>query len=456
MSRIDQSQYKIVEAYITADRLGDQKVFINSSIVELVLFENLEKPYVTGLVGITDDAGLFDQIGFSGTERLSLGISSESDTNSGSGLKFRTFVMTGIENMAKSSDAGNSSFYAFTLIDEHAFYGRSKKISRSVKGNLEREIEKICLNDLGKNLDVSYLYEGGNLNENSRVSSVQNNFKAIIPYMTPIDACEWLRDRATTQNGSPFFLYASMHDENLRLGNLDVMLKQEAFNSKLPYIFAPSNVQKAETEGDQITRQFQIQTMRTAKIQNTMNQMLTGGIGSLYNNTNLTTGRTSSTKFKLGNLLETLKANGIIPNAKEQNVFDLDFKFGRDDSFLEDNAAKVFHTITSTGVYGNFKSYHDEFDPIKFRKKIENIAIRNALYKNMYEVTVPGTGFIISKASVGDIVRINVLADNVDNENSTEKLDRLRSGDFLIYNTRHTFKQTRHDVAMTVCKLTRG
>lgn len=456
MTQQAQSQYKIVEAYITADRLGDNKIFINSAIVELVLFENLEKPYVTGMVGITDDAGLFDEIGFSGTERLNLGISSEKDTNSGTGLKFRTFVMTGIENMAKSSDAGNSSFYAFTLIDEHAFYGRSKKISRSVSGNIEREIEKLCLNDLGKDLDVSYLYEGGELNEQGRVASVQNNFKAIIPYMTPIDACEWLRDRATTQTGCPFFLYASMHDENLRLGNLEVMLKQQAFNTKLPYVFAPSNVQKAELEGGEIEKQFQVQTMRTAKLQNTFNQMMSGGVGSLYNNTNLTTGRTTSTPFKIRNLLEGLKTNGVIPQEKDQNVFDEFFKFTKDESLIDDNAAKVYHSVTSSGTYGNFKSYHDEFDPIKFRKKIENIAVRNALYKNMYEVTVPGTGFIISKASVGDIVRINVLSDNVNAEDSIEKLDRLRSGDFLIYNIRHTFKNTRHDVAMTVCKLTRG
>jgi len=36
------------------------------------------------------------------------------------------------------------------------------------------------------------------------------------------------------------------------------------------------------------------------------------------------------------------------------------------------------------------------------------------------------------------------------------QLDALRSGDFIVYNTRHQFRDTRHDVAMTVFKLERG
>ena len=110
MANQEQQQFKIVDAYITADRLGGygNKINVNNMIVELVLFENLEKPYVTGNVAILDDAGVFDGISFSGTERISFGISSEKDTDPSSGLKFRTFIMSSIENLIKASDNGNS------------------------------------------------------------------------------------------------------------------------------------------------------------------------------------------------------------------------------------------------------------------------------------------------------------------------------------------------------------
>lgn len=450
-----EQQYKIVEAKISAERLSGVDVDVRPSIIELVLFENLEKPYVTGQIAILDNEGIFDSMNFKGTERLTLGIASEIGTNRKDGLRKRTFIMTSIETAVKTGENGNSGLYVFTLIDEHAFVSKLKKISRTVRGSLEQEIQKICGSDLKKDIDISYLYEGGELNEDSKVASIQNEFKAIIPYMHPLDACEFLRDRATTQTGMPFFLYASMHDENIRLGNLEVMIKQKAFNEKVPYIFAPSNVQNSESQSF-TEQQFIVQSMRAAKMQNSMQQFMTGGVGSTLNNTNMQTGRTASTHFAISNLLQKMKANGILPENKEQNVYDEKFIFGEDELNLDQLNSRVFHTVTSSGTYGDFKSIHDENDIDKMKTKIENISVRNMLFKNMFEVTVPGAGFIISKASVGDIIRINVVADNVNNDKSSEKFDRLRSGDFLIYSARHTFKDTRHDVAMSVCKLTRG
>ena len=123
--------------------------------------------------------------------------------------------------------------------------------------------------------------------------------------------------------------------------------------------------------------------------------------------------------------------------------------------YIHDTDNEIIHNIVSRGVYGNKKSLHDEVSPEMFLKKVESTAFRNLVYKNLLDVTVPGPGFIASGGSVGDKIRINVLNDNNDPDDK-EQLDRLRSGDFLIYNTRHTFRDTRHDVAMTVFKLERG
>ena len=437
-----QSQYKIIEATITADRLGSNEIDVRPAIVELVLFEDIEKPYVTGQVIISDDNGTFDAIQFSGTERLTIHLASVEST--APVTIPRTFIMTSIENSVKSSDAGSSSVLMFTLIDEHAFLSKAKKISRTVQGSLETEIAKICANDLNKDVDLSYSYE---------VPSIQNNFKAIIPYMHPLQAVEWMRARATTITGSPFFVYASIHDERIRVGNLDVMLKQTAFNSDYPYTYSPSNVQRQE-ENSFVQRAFHIQTMRTAKLQNTMQQMMSGGIGASYNNTNLNSGRISSSHFSVSKTLENLQNANTIPSNKTQNVYDADQRI--DDKALDEFDSKVIHSITSTGTYGNFKSIHDEDNIEKMKYKVSNIAIRQMLFKNMYELTVPGTGFLISQASVGDIVNLKVLSDEVSTDKKENVYDTVKSGDFLIYNVRHTFKDTRHDTVMTVCKLTRS
>ena len=186
-----------------------------------------------------------------------------------------------------------------------------------------------------------------------------------------------------------------------------------------------------------------------------MKQLMAGGIGAVYNNTNLNTGQMSSQHFDVTKVLDKLKENEVLPKEKEQNIYPQDFQLENDNEFLHDKNAKIYHQITSTGTYGTWKSYHDELKPGSFNTKVGNYAIRNMLLKNMFEVTVPGAGFIVSKASVGDIVTINTLSDDGDNTTSAT-FDQLRSGDFLIYNVRHTFKNTRHDVVMSVCKLVRG
>ena len=111
--------------------------------------------------------------------------------------------------------------------------------------------------------------------------------------------------------------------------------------------------------------------------------------------------------------------------------------------------------MVSRGVYGDRKSLHDEISPEMFLKKIENLAYRNLIFKNLIDITVPGPGFIKSNGTVGDKIRISVLNDNTDPDKE-ELLDELRSGDFLVYNTRHVFRDTRHDVAMTIFKLQKG
>jgi hypothetical protein len=258
----------------------------------------------------------------------------------------------------------------------------------------------------------------------------------------------------------PFFLYASIHDTNLRLGSLDVMLQQPAWNRLVPFIFSPANTQAQEDADDPTLQYFQVQTMKSSKLQNTLKLIESGSVGSRYSVTDLGTGKTTSQHFDVQSLLSRANVNGII-NFSKQNVYDNLYKtpvleeinIGGD--YLHDVDAKIFHNVVSRGVYGSKKSLHDEVNSSMFLKKIENLAYRNLIYKNMIDVTVPGPGFIASGGSVGDKIRINVLNDD-NNPESINQLDRLKSGDFIVYNTRHTFRDTRHDVAMTVFKLERG
>ena len=448
MSREQQFKYKTAE--ISSDKDGDFIIDIRSTIVELVIFESLDKPYITGQLAVSDDAGVYDGIDFRGTHRFHVKMLSEiDDAESEDIVMDRVFLMNSIETIIKSSNAGNSSIYVFNLIEEHALLSKTKKISRSIKDNLRTEILKLCQNECGKNVDLSYASE-----------SVQSNFKGIIPYMHPLEAATWLTNKATTDTGMPYFLYGSMHDENIRLGSLDVMLQQEPWNKKIPFIFSPSNTQKQEDSRDPTLQYFQIQSMKTTKLHDTMKHLISGGIGSLYTVVDLNTGNTTAQHFSLLNLLSKANSQELIDITK-QNVYDSYYQTQEfeevniERKYLHDTDGEIFHKVVSRGVYGDRKSLHDEISPEMFLKKIENLAYRNLIFKNIIDITVPGPGFIKSNGTVGDKIRISVLNDNTDPDKE-ELLDELRSGDFLVYNTRHVFRDTRHDVAMTIFKLQKG
>ena len=438
-------QYKIVEAVMFADRLGgvnNNSFDLRSLIAELNVFESLDKPYLTGTVAVLDDKAIFDSIQFQGTERLRIKMASVD--NERDVVFERTFMMTGIERVRKTNDTGKSSMYLFTLLDEHAFLARINKISKSYQGSLENIIAKIMANEFDKSIDLSYAV-GAN--------GIQTDIRCIVPNLTPLDAVKWLTQRITTETGSPFFTYASMHDNNIRLGNLDVMLQQKAFNRKLPYTYNPSNVSLAESQTE-LEKTFTIKHIRAGSMSNTLKLIEAGAVTSTYSNTNLNTGQIFSQRHSIRKTLESLKNKNIIGN--KQNVFDDDFTIG--ESPVDAYDAKRYHTVTSTGTYGAYKSYNDEFDETKFRKKLEPNAIKNHLHKNTLNVVINGAGFIVSKATVGDIVNINVVNDNslTDNlNNKDDVLDKKMSGDFLIYETRHTFQGTQHSVSMNICKLER-
>jgi len=438
-------QYKITEAVISADRFLSAEYDVRTSIVELNIFETLDKPYITGQLVIVDDKGLFDFINFNGTERLKITIASV--TNDLEPVMERGFIMTGVEQSRKANESGRTSVLTITLMDEHAFYSRSKRVSKSFRGKIDDIIVKLIASEMEKDVDLSY---------SQGISPVQQNIKGIIPNLNPIDAAIWLTKRASTINGCPYFIYGSMHDNNVRFGNLEVMLRQDAFNEKIPFTYNPANLATAEQQDDSV-KSFIVKNMKTAKMSNTLKLIEQGLVGSEYANTNLNTGQIFRQHHSAKKTLDKLEQSQIIGD--KQNVFDEDMTIGSNNPRKLDEINSVnFHTISSTGSYERHKSYHDEHDETRFKKKVETNTLKGLLYKNMFNVLVPGVGLIVAKAGVGDIVNLRVVNDNTEiGEGSTSDtmLDKNKSGDFLIYETRHIFSGTTHDVSMNVCKLER-
>lgn len=462
-------QYVIKQAFISADRLGgfdETGVDVKTMIAELSLFESLDKPFVTGNLVLLDDKGIFEKISFKGTEKLRLVIAGVTTDDAGQPVEVfppgkkeatnekRTFILTEVEKRIKGAGAGNASMYVINFVDEHAILSNLKEVSKSYEGKVTNILSKIILSELKKSVDASYTdatVKNGKLTENA---ALQEDMKVIVPGISPLQAVKWLLKRATTATGSPYFCWASIHDDRLRLGNLDTMLQQEPWNVKLPFTYNPSNISAAE-KATGLERASIIKDITYTEMSNTLALIKTGSIGAEYANTNLNTGRISKGHYSFRDTLRRLGEENTI-DIKRQNVFDPLAKF--DDIFMDDYNSIGYHTLTSSGVYGDNKSYHDEYDVSKFKKKIEGRAIKNHLLKDMFNIAVAGETFFISGAGCGDIISLQISSDDIERTEDGDKddlTDKERSGKALIYDVRHTFVGTEHTVSMNVCKLER-
>ena len=449
MANPKSQQFKLTKAHITADRFGgfDTKFFdVKNQVAEINIYESIEEPSLSGTIAILDDKSLYELINFNGTERIRLemaGLGKETDP-----VFEKTFIMTNIIKKIKGND--KSSMYVFDLIDEHGFISQAERLRGSYRGRIDDIVKGICLTQLKKSVDISYQF----LSRRDRVDAIQDDIRVIIPNLSPINACKWLLSRATTQTGSPFFLWASIHDENLRMGNLDVMYRQTPFNDKLPYTYNPSNVNVAEDKSE-FEQGFTVKSLGLGEMGDTLHMVANGTIGSSQSITNLNTGQIMRQHYNVQQTINNLAFQNTIA-LKRQNVFDNKFKLKN--KFINEYEGQNIHQVVSTGTYGKFKSYHDEFEEGRHLKKLESASIKDLLVKNMMSITVPGTAFFLGKAAVGDTVNLSIVNDSLEvgkQSNADDMLDKNKSGKHLIYDLRHTFRGTEHEVTMNVCKLER-
>jgi len=461
-------QFSIKRAIISGNRLP-KEIEVTTNFAELNIFESLDSPYLTGKCAITDDQGLFDGIEFQGTEILELEIGA-ADINNETAVLNKRFYMISIEKQQKTNESASSSAFIFDLIDEHGFLGRIQKISKSYTGSLERIVRSILQNELGRRVDIGYTGATSGTEE----LSAQQDITCIIPNLTAIDAIKWLTSRITTPLGSPYFVYATLvvpdlrsnagddkgtGDEEdtktgtiVRLGNLDTMLTQPAFN-KIPYRYTPSTA-STNAELPPTEKTFTIKQIKIGSSSNTLRLLEAGAVVNNYSNTNLNTGEVSKTRHNLSSQLLNLDQNNIIHKEGDltQNIFDTEFRVR--DVQIDDYTPREYHTITSSGTYGALKSYHDETDESKFKLKTQSRALFMALRKNPLTVVIEGSALLTTGISVGDIIDLAILGDDSQAAAAgASPLSQRYSGNFLIYNLRHVFTSEAHNCVLDVVKL---
>jgi len=459
MADTSQSQYIIESAIFTADRfpgLENKPVDISKSIAELNIYESVELPYLTGSCALIDDVRFRDSVGIKGSERLTFTILAKENATP----IIKTFMITGVA--ANTSVNERTELHTLTLMEEHAYLSSVMKISESYTGNPEQIVINILNSHLGKVL-----------RPNARIA-LQQRMKVNIPYWNPLQATDWLRDRMSSSLGAPYFLYASLRDDLLRLEDLDNMMKKDSWNKDIPYSYSqtshnsvPDNVGRQKYPSGLRTEYFHVKSYEASQIESTLRLAQGGAIGSEFKTMDLTSSsqtekRRHNSNTTLNNFVESIETGA---NLNSSIGYDSQLQFSLGNSSLKnigDLNSKVFSEVVASRKFYEtdgvtpIAGYADEYkQEALYKLKIKSAALRAILLNNVFEITVPGQPYLSKDIGIGSNISLNyAVASQADGSILSGDVDRNKSGKFLVYRTRHKFTEGIYDLKMDIVKLT--
>ena len=433
------TEYQIISAIISnSDRTVDFQVDIKRLITSFQIFEHIEKAYLTAEVIFADTSNIIQDIDFQGGEKLTLEIAQSEETNEGLYIT-KEFLIDKIENVRRVDEATDAVM--LHCVEYHLFKSSIQNISRSYIGRVGNTIKKIMSEYLDKNL----LILGDELID---------DLKVIIPNLNPIEACNWLKNRALSQSGMPYYLYSVLGTTNLVMRDLGSILEDEVVNKKAPFIYAPSMNSNAFNS----IKFYNILEFKIADTEDLHSIIKEGLVGGEYYFYNTMTAVPYRVKFDVSEVFRDLSSENLLGGRNERFVYAPDYKLNERNISSYDS--RSITQISQSGAYANglqnFRSYQDDDTAGNHKKKIVAASLKSFLTKSPIQITVKGREFLTGDENytIGKIIRVLFI----DNTSSTEnqallKFDSKNSGDYVICAARHVFEQETYTTTLLCGRL---
>ena len=399
---------------------------ITSVVLELSMFENLARPFITGYLAVTDSERIVENFDIQGAEEIEIIFKRSTEKSSAKEIR-QNWIIQKIE--AEHNVQEFTNVVVFRLIDKESFRSGLKNVNKCLYGQPWKIIDQIL---------VEYLNR-----DDLRTSADLNNsesMKVIVPNMTPIEATQWIRNRSLNQNGYPFYFYKSAMTGEYFFADLETLIASPVINENLP-LSPNQSAGSSESKSTSST----IYKMEQSNVDNLYQLIQSGIIGSENKYYDVTKGDFEIVDFNVNNdLLVELQSL----NSRQEKPL-LDGRLAFDDVAISNYKAKSISQISGANVFNDVKSYDETQDIGDSRKKIKAHALRELMQKTPLSIVVEGDRWIHgdNHYGVGNNIKILVRskADNPDNPS----VDRKQSGDYLIITAKYVLDFTQGKVGAT-------
>ena len=415
------SEFQVITAEISTTR-SDLAVDIKSAIVEFIIYEHIEKPYLTMDLVFKDQHNIVQDMDFQGAEKLSIKVQHIEQQDKGKFISAE-FVIDKIIKTFKIDERQEAVTIHCT--EYHAYESLAQNVNMSYSGSPSGISQRIIQTYLNKDLVV----DG---------QDAIRDMKVVIPNMHPLEAVMWLTPRMTTHDGLPFFFYSPMGVQNLVLKDLQKMLEQQPINAATPYMYAPS----METNKTKMNL-YLISKYRHESSENLLRRIAEGVVGAQYHFIDTYNGVPERVNFDVDNVFKSLLHKNLLGGSNKRYGYSPGYEVK--DTPLSQHSSKVISRVSSSGAYQNlgvsYRSYDDETVQGNQTKTINRKALKSFLTKSPLSITVKGREFIIgdNNYTLGKTIRVQFLDTKTEVESGKAKLDQKKSGDYIVMGAKHIF-----------------
>ncbi len=429
----NQRGYKLLSAILSTDR-NDASIDIAPSITDIDLFEHMDKPYLTATIIFLDDHGIVQQIDMQGIEKLTLQWEALNKN-----VLTKDFRVGKIFNSTKGDD--RSEVVVIELIEEHAYLSNAINVNKCYVGTPASMVTTIASEHLNKDVQTSD-------------NTFQGNMKVIVPNLTPLKAIKWLQQRATNQDGMPYYAYSLLSDNVLRFKHLGDIITQTPSNKNKPFVYSQASA--TQIDGNQ---HYIIESYKYENVENMFSAIQNGFSGARYQFLNASNGFLDKIDFDAKvDVFDNIKDKNYLGKNQDNYNFPVNSKIK--DIELNKQKSKTITRISSSSLYngsGDFKTYGEEQSAGAYKKNIVGHALKHYMTKTPISIAVKGSPFLMDggNLTVGTVIRIKFFDSNVvvDRSNTDIGIDKKKSGDYMIYACRHSFKIEKYDLNLLCTKI---
>lgn len=302
-------------------------VEVANLVSDLDIYEHLDSPFLTAQLAFMDESRLMDRLDLQGAEFVQVKIKPAIEAEP---IITKRFVIETIIDSQKVNQTGE--FIILSLYEDILFKSNYKNVNKCYSGNPFEIIQKISSEFLDKNV-----VQAGE-------ATFQNNMKVIVPNLDPLKAMAWIKNRMTTADGVPDFIFSTLGLDSLVVNDLMSMADQEPINSAKPFMYAATpNLAEEKRIGNNY---LPILSYNEGDKENMFEMIKNGVVGAEYQFYDAFTSKIHSHKLNYKK-----DVTDVLPKTRDK-----DFNFAEyeiDGEVLNEIQSQRITQIGSAGVYNN-------------------------------------------------------------------------------------------------------